>query len=217
MSLHILYIWTTNTRNLCAFVTKGSRCLSRWLVRPTFRTNEKENSACFAKSILVEHLALSKVLLLESFFHFYNSSSLFIVKVLSRKGKKSFSLKPSLLTIFSFPSFALSLEPHSQRKIKLSHLEQGGESPLFLLPVSVSEGGRHVYHQKEDRPIENWFFPVFFLFPGILFIQNVIWNNLSLLIFCKYNFGYLIPLQHYWEDKALCLRPEMHLTEGLLR
>ena len=49
------------------------------------------------------------------------------------------------------------------------------------------------------------------------FIQNMIWNNLSLLIFCKYNFGYLIPLQHYWEDKALCLRPEMHLTEGLLR
>ena len=75
VSLHISDIWTTNTRNMCAFVTKGSRCLSRWLVRPTLRTNLKRNSAFFAKSLVVEHLAPSKVLLLESFFHFYNSSS----------------------------------------------------------------------------------------------------------------------------------------------
>lgn len=211
MSLHILYIWTTNTRNLCAFVTKGSRCLSRWLVRPTFRTNEKENSACFAKSILVEHLAPSKVLLLESFFHFYNSSSLFIVKVLSRKGKKSFSLKPSLLTIFSFPSFAPYTIPGTtfSKKNKVITSRAGWrKSSIFAFRLSVGKRG------STNRKL---IFSRFFLFPGILFIQNVIWNNLSLLIFCKYNFGYLIPLQHYWEDKALCLRPEMHLTEGLLR
>ena len=39
--------------------------------------------------------------------------------------------------------------------------------------------------------------------------------NLSLLIFCKYNFRYLILLQN-WEDNAFCFRPQMHRTEGLL-
>ena len=134
----------------------------------------------------------------------------YIVKVLSRKGKKSFSLKPSLLTIFSFPSFAPYTIPGTlfSKKNKVITSRAGWrKSSIFAFRLSVGKRG------STNRKL---IFSRFFLFPGILFIQNVIWNNLSLLIFCKYNFGYF-PLQHYWEDKALCLRPEMHLTEGLLR
>ena len=99
-------------------------------------------------------------------FFFLKVSSTFIIPrlcLLSRcspvKEKNLFPENWVLLLLFSLSQvlpLTLSLEPHSQRKIKLSHLEQGGESPLFLLSASVSE--------KEDRPIENWFFPGFFYF-----------------------------------------------------